>query len=127
MVDRQLKTQFWYYLRGASPLYEASIDSPLEYLFFTVYRNTVGTFLVSTSWTRATQITKINAFVRLGNGYDSTANGKIYDPVLIDPFVVSIALAPNEFMVMVNPDGTVTVTGNKTLYERERNGGKTDE
>lgn len=126
-VDSALKTQFWYYLRGANPLYEASIDTPLEYLFFTVYRNTVGTFLVSTSWDKKTQETKINAFVRLGNGYDSSANGKIYDPVLIDPFVVSIALAPNEFMVSVGPDGTITVTGNKTLYELEKAGGKLKE
>ena len=61
--------------------------------------------------------------MRLGNGYDSSANGKIYDPVLIDPFVVTIALAPNEFMVSVDPNGNVTVTGNKTLYELEKNGG----
>jgi hypothetical protein len=122
-VDGELKKQFWYYLRGANPLYEASIDSPLEYLFFTVYRNTVGTFLVSTSWDKATQVTKINSFVLLGNGYDSSANGRIYDPVLIDPFVISIALGPNEFMVVVKPDGTVTVTGNKELYELEKNGG----
>lgn len=125
-VDSQLKTQFWYYLRGARPLYEASIDSPLEYLFFTVYRNNVGTFLVSTSWDKSTQITKINSFVLLGNGYDSSANGKIYDPVLIDPFVISIALGPNEFMVVVGPDGTVTVTGNKALYEQEKNGGSSN-
>jgi hypothetical protein len=123
-VDGQLKTLFWYYLRGANPLYEASIDSPLEYLFFTVYRNEVGTFLVSTSWEKKTQQTKINAFVRLGNGYDSSANGKIYDPVLIDPFVVSIALGPNEYMVSVDREGNVVVTGNKELYELEKNGGK---
>lgn len=123
-VDGRLKTLFWYYLRGANPLYEASIDTPLEYLFFTVYRNDVGTFLVSTSWEKKTQQTKINAFVRLGNGYDSSANGRIYDPVLIDPFVVSIALKPNEFMVSVDREGNVVVTGNKTLYELEKNGGK---
>lgn len=121
-VDAKLKENFWYYLRGSNPLYEASIDSPLEYLFFTVYRNKIGTFLVSTTWDKATQVTKINSFVRLGNGYDSYANGKIYDPVLIDPFVVSIALGPNEFMVLVGPDGTIKVTGNYSLYESERNG-----
>jgi hypothetical protein len=67
-------------------------------------------------------VTQVNAFVRLGNGYDSSANGRIYDPVLIDPFVVSIALASNEFMVVVNPDGTITVTGNETLYNLEKAG-----
>jgi hypothetical protein len=53
VVDSLLKTQYWYYLRGSSPLYEASINSPNEYLFFTVYRNTVGTFLVSTTWDKS--------------------------------------------------------------------------
>jgi hypothetical protein len=53
VVDNLLKTQYWYYLRGSSPLYEASINSPNEYLFFTVYRNTVGTFLVSTTWDKS--------------------------------------------------------------------------
>lgn len=123
-VDSTLKTNYWFYLRGSNPLYEASIDSPLEYLFFTVYRNKVGTFLVSTSWEKSTSITKVNSFVRLGNGYDSSANGRIYDPVLIDPFVVSIALADNEFMVVIDPNGTVTVTGNYTLYELAKFGPK---
>lgn len=71
VVDSLLKTQFWYYLRGANPLYEASINSPGEYVFFTIYRNIVGTFLVSTTWDLTTQNTQVNAFVRLGNGYDS--------------------------------------------------------
>lgn len=124
-VDGQLKTLFWYYLRGANPLYEASIDSPLEYLFFTVYRNRVGTFLVSTSWNKSDQQTKVNSFVRLGNGYDSSANGKIYDPVLIDPFVVSIALGPNEFMETIDSHGNVVVTGNLTLYNMEKNANQT--
>jgi hypothetical protein len=114
-VDSLLKTQYWYYLRGSNPLYEASIDSPAQYLFFTIYRNIVGTFLVSTSWDKTTQSTQVNAFVRLGNGY----NSQIYDPVHIDPFVVSIALKSDEYMVTVNPDGTISVTGNLALYNLE--------
>ena len=110
-VDSLLKTQYWYYLRGANPLYEASIDSPNACLFFTVYRNIVGTFLVSTTWNKATQNTQVNAFVRLGNGY----NALIYEPIHIDPFVINIALAANEYMVTVDANGVVTVTGNVTL------------
>lgn len=111
-VDSLLKTQYWYYLRGSNPLYEASIDSPNAYLFFTVYRNIVGTFLVSTTWNKATQNTQVNAFVRLGNGYNSL----IYEPINIDPFVINIALGPNEYMVTVDANGVVSVTGNVTLY-----------
>lgn len=121
-VDAELRTRFWYYLRGGSPYYEASIDSPLQYLFFTIYNSSVGVFLVSSTWDKATQITKINSFVRLGNSVDSTGSTGNYKPVLIDPFVVSIALGPNEYMVVVSPDGTIKVTGNLTLYENEKNG-----
>lgn len=111
-VDSLLKTQYWYYLRGSNPLYEASIDTPNSYLFFTVYRNIVGTFLVSTTWNKATQNTQVNSFVRLGNGY----NALIYEPIHIDPFVINIALGPNEYMVTVDANGNVVVTGNVTLY-----------
>jgi hypothetical protein len=116
-VDSYLKTEYWYYLRGSNPLYQASIDAVSEYVFFTIYRNTVGTFLVSTTWAKDTQNTQINAFVRLGNGYDP-ARGQIYDPVNIDPFIVSIALKPDEYMVIVNPDGSISVTGNKEKYQQ---------
>lgn len=51
-IDTLLKTQYWYYLRNANTIYEASVDSPLEYLYFTIYRNIVGTFLVITTWTK---------------------------------------------------------------------------
>ena len=114
-VDELLKTEYWYYLRNAHTLYEASVDSPNHYLFFTIYRNIVGTFLVITTWTKADQKTQINTFVRLGNGF-AEGSGANYDPVNIDPFVVSLALKPDEYMVVVNADGTMTVTGNLDLY-----------
>ncbi len=97
-IDSQLKTNYWYYLRGANPLYEASINTPKEFLFFTIYRNIVGTFLVSTLWDKTSQITKINTFVRLGNGY----NAVIYEPVKINPSVININLKQNEYMVTIN-------------------------
>jgi len=116
VVDNLLKTEYWYYLRGANTLYEASVDSPAHYLYFTIYRNIVGTFLVITTWTKADQKTQINTFVRLGNGFEE-GSGAHYDPVNIDPFIVTLALGPDEYMVVVNADGTVTVTGNKALYD----------
>ena len=114
-VDALLRSEYWYYLRNAQTLYEASVDSRTEFLFFTIYRNIVGTFLVITTWTKETQTTQINTFVRLGNGYEE-GSGANYDPVDIEPFIVSLALGPDEYMVVVNADGTVTVTGNVDLY-----------
>jgi hypothetical protein len=120
-VDALLKEQYWYYLRSASTLYQAGVDSPDEFLYFTIYRNIVGTFLTITTWTKTAQQTQINTFVRLGNGY-AAGSGANYDPVAIDPFIVSLALGPNEYMVVVNADGTIKVTGNLTLYNQDITG-----
>ena len=49
--------------------------------------------------------------MRLGNGF-AEGSGANYDPVDISPFVVTLALGPDEYMVVVNEDGTVSVTGN---------------
>lgn len=116
-VDKLLKTEYWYYLRNAQTIYEASVDTKLTYLYFTIYRNIVGTFLVITTWTKETHTTQINTFVRLGNGFEE-GSGANYDPVNIDPFIVSLELGPDEYMVVVNADGTITVTGNLDLYNQ---------
>lgn len=50
VVDKLLKNQYWFYLRGASTLYQANINTPSSQIFFTIYRNLVGTFLVITTW-----------------------------------------------------------------------------
>jgi len=114
-VESVHKTNYWYYLRGAGTLYEAGIDSPLKFLFFTIYRNIVGTFLVISTWDKTTYKTTINTFVRLGNGF-AEGSGQKYDPVNIDPFIVTLALQPDEFMVVVNADGSIKVTGNLDRY-----------
>ena len=93
-VDKLLKREYWYYLRNAHTLYEASVDSPNRILFFTIYRNIVGTFLVISTWEKSNQQLQINTFVRLGNGYEE-GSGANYDPVNIDPFVVTLALGPD--------------------------------
>ena len=114
-VHSLLKTQYWYYLRGADTLYEASVDSPNKFLYFTIYRNIVGTFLVISTWTKASAQTQVNTFVRLGNGFAENS-GQKYDPVDIDPFIVTLSLKPDEYMVVVNEDGSITVTGNMDRY-----------
>lgn len=116
-VDTLLKNEYWYYLRNANTLYQAGVDSPSEYLIFTIYRNIVGTFLVITTWNKTTQTLQINTFVRLGDGFDSSS-GANYAPVKIDPFVVSVALKPDEYMIAVAANGSITVTGNQTLYNQ---------
>ena len=121
-VDKLLKREYWYYLRNAMTLYEASVDSPNRILFFTIYRNIVGTFLVITTWEKADQQLQINTFVRLGNGYEE-GSGANYDPVNIDPFIVTLALGPDEYMVVVNEDGTITVTGNTDRYDAANGAG----
>ena len=93
-MDSLLKTEYWYYLRNAHTLYEASVDSPNKYLYFTIYRNIVGTFLVITTWHKDSSSAQVNTFVRLGNGYEE-GSGANYDPVDIDPFIVTLALGPD--------------------------------
>jgi hypothetical protein len=68
-IDSLLKEKYWYYLRSASTVYQANVNTANEFLFFTIYRNIVGTFLVITSWNKTAQVTLVNTFVRLGNGY----------------------------------------------------------
>ena len=70
--------------------------------------------MIST-WNKASARTQINTFVRLGNGFAENS-GQRYDPVNIDPFIVTLSLAPDEYMVVVNEDGTVSVTGNIERY-----------
>jgi hypothetical protein len=69
-IDSLLKEKYWYYLRSASIVYQANINTVSEFMFFTIYRNIVGTFLVIASWEKTAQTTLVNTFVRLGNGYE---------------------------------------------------------
>ena len=110
IVDKLLKTQYWFYLRGASTIYQANINTPATQLFFTIYRNLVGTFLVITTWQKSDQRTQINTFVRIGNGFEANS-GANYDPVDIKPMIITLALGPNEYKVDVSADGTINVVG----------------
>jgi hypothetical protein len=73
---------------------------------------------VITTWNKDKQSTQIYTFLRLGNGF-ALNSGSNYDPVKIEPFIVSLALGPDEYMVVVNADGTLSVTGNLTLYNQD--------
>jgi hypothetical protein len=109
-VDQYLRQTYWYYLRSANIVYQANVNTANTFLFFVIYRNIVGTFLVITTWDKAAQTTQVNTFVRLGNGF-AEGSGALYSPVSIDPFVISLQLGEGEFMVTINEDGTITVTG----------------
>jgi len=78
-------------LRAASIVYQANVNTKNSFLFFVIYRNIVGTFLVITTWEKQGQTTQVNTFVRLGNGF-AVGSGALYDPVKINPFVISLQL-----------------------------------
>ena len=78
-------------MRAANIVYQANVNTKNSFLFFIIYRNIVGTFLVITTWEKSSETTQVNTFVRLGNGY-AAGSGALYDPVKIDPFVISLQL-----------------------------------
>ena len=63
-----------------------------------------------TTWDKVDQTTQVNTFVRLGNGYGAGSEA-LYEPVKIDPLVLSLQLGEGEFIVTINEDGTITVVG----------------
>ena len=112
-IDTYLRQTYWYYLRNANIVYQANVNTLNSFLFFVIYRNLVGTFLVITTWDKAGQTTQVNTFVRLGDGYE-TGSGALYGPVKIDPFVISLQLGEGEYMITINEDGTITVINGPT-------------
>lgn len=97
-------------MRGATIFYQSNVNTKESFLYFVIYRNIVGTFLVISTWEKATQTTQVNTFVRLGNGY-AQGSEALYDPVKVDPLVLSLQLGEGEFIVTINEDGTITVVG----------------
>jgi hypothetical protein len=117
-IDTYLRQTYWYYLRNANIVYQANVNTLNSFLFFVIYRNLVGTFLVITTWDKAGQTTQVNTFVRLGDGYE-TGSGALYGPVKIDPFVISLQLGEGEYMITINEDGTITVINGPTVSASE--------
>lgn len=118
-VDKYLRDTYWYYLRGADIFYQANVNTKESFLYFVIYRNIVGTFLVISTWNKAEQTTQVNTFVRLGNGY-AAGSEALYDPVKINPLVLSLQLGEGEFIVTINEDGTITVIGDSTSGDDEK-------
>ena len=109
-MDKYLRETYWYYLRAANIVYQANVNTKTSLLFFVIYRNIVGTFLVITTWEKLGQTTQVNTFVRLGNRY-AADSGTLYDPVKIEPMIISLQLGEGEYMVIINEDWTITVVG----------------
>jgi hypothetical protein len=109
-VDKYLRETYWYYLRGATIFYQSNVNTKQSFLYFIIYRNIVGTFLVITTWDKVDQTTQVNTFVRLGNGYGAGSEA-LYEPVKVDPLVLSLQLGEGEFIVTINDDGTISVVG----------------
>ena len=101
-----MRRVYWYYLRGARRLFQANIDTPERFVNFFIHRNRIGTFLAITSWYHETQSSELNTFVRLGNGKDENFN-TLYEPVDIQPFVISLRLKNGENLIEINENGEI--------------------
>ena len=97
---------YWYYLRGSRRLFQANLDTPDRFVHFFIYRNRIGTFLAITSWYHETQVSELNTFVRLGNGYDKDIETPS-SPVDINPFVISLRLKNGEFLIEIDENGEI--------------------
>ena len=65
--------------------------------------------MIST-WDKTDKTIQVNTFVRLGDGYEA-GSGALYDPVKINPLVISLQLQPGEYMVIINEDGSIITRG----------------
>lgn len=106
VVDTEMRRVYWYYLRGSRRLFQANIDTPTRFVHFFIFRNIVGTFLGIGSWDHATQVAEVNTFVRLGNGYEEGVTTN-YQPVDINPFVISLRLKHGEFLIEIDENGEI--------------------
>lgn len=82
-IDPALRSIYWYYLTKATLLYRASLRTGDKYIFLSIYRNIVGTFLAVTRWENGQNKAEINTLVRLGDGWAS-GSGANYKPVNVD-------------------------------------------
>lgn len=114
-IDRQLKAEWWQYLRGANLLYRGVVDQGDKFLFLSIYRNIVGTFLSITEWTNGQSRARVATLVRLGNGYEEGSEA-LYGPVVADPVSLNFKLGDGEFFVDTNEQGELQVNG-KTVGE----------
>ena len=64
-------------------------------MVFYFHRNIVGTFFTIASWDFEGRFSEVNTLVRLGNGYSADVQTQ-YDPVSIDPFILTLTLDEDE-------------------------------
>lgn len=99
------------------------MELPDRLLLFYFHRNIVGTFFTICSWYREEGYSEINTLVRLGNGY-SSATGSDYDPVSIEPFVITLRTSDGEVTNVEFQDNTLIVGGDVvqlTQLQQEEN------
>ncbi len=65
-------------------MYRANVDQQDSFLFLSIYRNIVGTFLTITTWTKGETRAKVNTLVRLGDGFAKGSEAN-YSPIEIRP------------------------------------------
>ena len=109
-IDQQLKTTWWQYLRGANLIYHGRLDEEDRYLFLSIHRNIVGTFLSIVQWVNGENQIKVETLVRLGNGYQAGSEAK-YGAVQVNAVNLSFKLGDGEFFVDTNEQGELQVNG----------------
>jgi hypothetical protein len=74
---------------------------------------------VIASWDRKERVAEVNTFVRLGNGYEKDVTTSLYDPVSINPFIISLRLSFGEFLIELDEDGNFLLDGKMITTEEE--------
>lgn len=110
LIEQEVKRQYWYYLRDANLLYQANLNLPGRLIIFYFHRNIVGTFFTIASYNFEGGFSELNTLVRLGNGYSTNVQTN-YDPVSIDPFIITMNLGEGEVQIELADDGTLTIDG----------------
>ena len=109
-IEQEIRRQYWYYLRNSNLLFQGNLNLPGRLMIFYFHRNIVGTFFTIASWDYERQVSEVNTLVRLGNGYSADVQTG-YDPVNIDPFILTLRLDDGEMEIELADDGTLTVDG----------------
>ena len=85
-------------MRGANLLYHGRLDEENRFLFLSVHRNIVGTFLSIVRWVNGAYENKVETLVKLGNGYQDGPEA-LYGPVQFDPINLSFKLRMENFLL----------------------------
>ena len=119
-VDKEVRRVYWYYLWNSQIIYKAQLNTPEAFLFFYIYRNSVGTFLCVASWNKKENVPGVENFVRLGNGINPKQDSP-FKPVKIQPIILSMRFKPTENYVTRGENGELTKNGEIVSASEKKN------